>query len=444
MSAVKGGVYQRGQYWLDYARGADSQPVSDRWYIWWYDPATGHQKRRSTRTSDVRAACDKLDELFLSTHTPTAADRAAYSVADAMMDYFIEHGQHLPSAAAVRSRMGLFDRFRQAEQEAGRMPSPLMAEHIDDLMLNRFRKWGVHEDLIVARKKDADGNWIAGESRKRTASTVEESIIQLKAALNHAFRSRRLTYVPPIRHRTREQVTPQRTYRLSLEGVGELLDYSFRGNSEYEGHGDKLLPLRRYLIGAICTLGRPDAIIDMNVLPGREQWLAREGRFNLNYAGRVQTKKVRPTLPVVSLLHTWLSATDEWFVCGERTKFDEDQRIDVTTQYRVMSVRKAWDGARKELRIPAGWGPKLIRHSMATILANRGVDLVQLEMALGHRVLGKTSSTYALFAPDYLSSIKSGLEDVIADLTKQVGPALHPKLHPTFTQKESNIAVLRA
>nr|WP_246359933.1 tyrosine-type recombinase/integrase [Stakelama sediminis] len=165
-----------------------------------------------------------------------------------------------------------------------------------------------------------------------------------------------------------------------------------------------------------------------------------ERRFALNPEGRLQTKKVRPVLPVVDVLHSWLLATDEWLVCREVKSFDENQQIDVSEQLRVASVRSAWDSAREALRLPNGWGPKLIRHSMATILANRKVDLVELEMALGHRVLSKTSSRYAIFDPDYLATIRHGIEDVLADLMKRSGGALHPKL----TRDHENITVLRA
>lgn len=319
------------------------------------------------------------------------------------------------------------------------MPTPLMFDHIDDSMLTRFRKWG-QEDPIIARRKDAEGNWVDGERRKRAASTVEESIIQLKAALNYAFNNRRVRYVPPIKHRTRDQVTSASTYRLSVDALAELLDYSFRGAGSYSAHGERLLPLRRYIIAAVCTLARPDAIYDMSVLPGREQWMRNERRFALNPARRLQTKKVRPVMPVVDLLHSWLDATDDRMICSERAVHDPKQQVDIIEQVRVASVRKAWDGAREQLGIPAGFGPKLIRHSMATILANRRVDLIQLEMALGHRVLSKTSSRYAIFDPDYLDTIKGGIEDVISDLTAKAGPAIHPKL----TQNDMNVSVLRA
>lgn len=438
MATEKGGIYQRGEFWLDLARGAGGRPISANWYIWWYDSASGRQRRKTTGTSDVRLACDKLDEHYLAIHRSTDAEQDLYSVAEAMTDYWLEHGSNQTSSDAIRARLKLLSRFMDVEAEAGRLSDPFLPKDLDDRFWERFRKWAQAEP-IIARKK-VGGEWVDGKHRPRSAATVEESIIQLKAALNHAFNARRTKYVPPLKHKTRDQVTPVRTYRLSLDGIAELLDYSIRGAGNYKGHADRLISLRRYLIGAITTLARPDAILDMSVSRDRGQWMQDERRFALNPEGRLQTKKVRPVLPVVDLLHSWLKETDEWLVCGQRTYYDENQQIDVAEQYRVASVKKGWLGARAHIGIPDGWGPKLLRHSMATILANRRVDLVELEIALGHRPLGKTSSRYAIFDPDYLSTIRGGLEDVIADLTRKVGPALHPKL----TQDFDNVTVLRA
>jgi hypothetical protein len=356
-----------------------------------------------------------------------------------MTDYWIEHGAKQTSHEAIKSRLKLMTRFMDCEAEAGRLSDPFIPDHLDDRFLARFREWAL-ADPIIARKKDSDGQWVDGAKRKRSASTVEESIIQLKAALNYAFDSRRTKYVPPLKHKTREQVTPPRNYRLSVDGIAELLDYSMRGAGRYGGHADRLLPLRRYLIGAICTLARPDAVLDMSSATRRGQWMKDERRFALNPEGRVQTKKVRPVMPVVDLLDSWLSTTDEWLVCHEQKSFDERQQIDVVEQIGVSGIRSAWTTARKELGIPDGWGPKLLRHSMATVLVKRRVDMVELEIALGHRPLGKTSSRYAIFDPSYLSTISDGIEDIIADLMKQSGAALHPKLSHSF----ENVTVLRA
>ena len=158
----------------------------------------------------------------------------------------------------------------------------------------------------------------------------------------------------------------------------------------------------------------------MSISGERGQWMEQERRFNLNPQGRIRTKKLRPVLPVVDLLQAWLRATDEWFVCAEQVSLNNERQEEVVKQVRVSAIRSGWVSASRNLGIPAGWGPKLIRHSMATILANRRVDLVELEIAMGHRVLRKTTSRYAIFDPAYLGTISAGIEDIVADLLRQV------------------------
>jgi len=65
---------------------------------------------------------------------------------------------------------------------------------------------------------------------------------------------------------------------------------------------------------------------------------------------------------------------------------------------------------------------------MAALLASRGVDKLHLQLALGHSVISKTSSRYVIIGPDYLNTVQAGIEDVIADLTKAAGDALHANL----------------
>jgi integrase len=438
MSADKNSPYRRGEYWLDRVRGSGGKPASSRWYIWWYDPKTGHQRRKSTGSDDVRVASDALDAHYLATHRPTEHDQAVYTVDEAMIDYWTEHGRHVSSADAVKARFKLMRRFIDHEADEGRLPEPFLPDHVDDQFLTRFRAWGI-KDPIVARKKDEQGNWVDGMSRPRKPSTVEESIIQLKAAIKHAYHARRIRYVPPITHKTRAAVTPTRNDRLSLEGIGELLDYSLRGAGSYTTP-ERLFPLRRYVIAAICTCARPDAIFDLNVRDGRKQYMPETGLINLNPAGRLQTRKHRPVLPIASVFESWLKQTDDWFVCQERRSFDANQQINVVEQIPVQSIRSAWDTARIALNIPEGRGPKYLRHSMSTILANRGVPPIEISMVLGHQVLDPTTRLYVIHHPEYLKSFRVVLEEVIIDLTRMAGTALHPKL----TQTDSRIVVLKA
>lgn len=426
------GIYNRGPFWLDFDRGAGGRPTSSSLYIWWYDARRGRQRRKSTGTADVRVACDALDAHFLATHRPSDQDRDGYLLSDLLADYHLEHGSGRDSADAIKARLKHVQRFIDREVDAGRLDDPVTVEAIDDSFVERFRAWLLAEP-IVARKKNAKGEWVDGKARPRAASTVEESLIQLKAALNHAHGKRRIRYVPPFKHKTRAEVTAPRNDRVSVQAMGELLDYTLRGAGRYGGHAARLLPLRRYIIAAVTTLARPDAILDMSVIPERAQWLRDDLRYALNPAGRVQTKKHRPIVPAGELLTEWLGATDAWFICYERTREGDDGEP-VIDQVAVKSIRSAWDTMRDHLKLPATWGPKLLRHSMATELRRRRVDPWELSGQLGHRLL-RTSETYAAFAPDYLGTVQAGIADVLADLSKSAAAALHPKL----TRKDTNV-----
>ncbi|MFZ2979752.1 MAG: hypothetical protein WA085_01855, partial [Sphingobium sp.] len=285
-----------------------------------------------------------------------------------------------------------------ASGEAPEVLDPILPAHIDNQVIVRFRAWGV-ADPIRTKKGSANGE-VTYSERPRMASTVEESVIALKAAFNRAS-SKRLASVPALKHLTRDAVTVERSDRLS--------------------------PLRRYLIAAISTMARPDAILDMSVATARAQWCPEEGVFNLNPAGRLQTRKRRPFLPVPPMLTNWLEATDGKFVCRELMRFEPDGSHWIE-QLPVASVKSGWETMAKELGIPSGWGPKLIRHSVATILTARRIDLIKLEIALGHRVLKKTTCKYAVFDRGYLVTIGQGVAELWLDLEQLCKYPLHANL----------------
>ncbi|MEJ8630572.1 hypothetical protein P0F65_13375 [Sphingomonas sp. I4] len=243
---------------------------------------------------------------------------------------------------------------------------------------------GTEIDPVTQRRRDpATGGWTVS-TRKRARSTVEESIIQRKAALR--FNVKRMEAVPELKHLPRAAVTPERNFRLSLEQIAEMLDYTAEGDPEFSpAHPARLMPLRRYLIGAICTLARPDALYDISVRPDRQQWHRNASVLDLNPAGRIQTRKNRPALPVTSLLANWLEATDDRLVCHESVAEEDKDRWVV--QRPVADVKKAWSVMARRFGVPVGFGPKLMRHSMATLIAQRGVSQQEIPLALGHVVL---------------------------------------------------------
>lgn len=418
------GIYRRGDFWLDLDRGAGGVVKGDRYYIHWYCRSSRRVRRKSSGECDVRLAIEALDRHYLAATRPTERDKAAYTVSDAIVDYVLERGSTRVSADAIKARLKLIHRFIEHEANAGRLFDPLLPEHIDDGFIESFRAWAIVEPIISYRKMDNE--WVESSRRPRKPSTVEESVIQLKAALNFAKKRKRTNHIPDFEHKTRAQVTPARNDRLSVDQIADLLNYTVNPQRCDEGKyaaPQRLMPLRRYVIAALCTVGRPDAIMDMSVDPARGQWLKDVDLFDLNPAGRIQTKKYRAVIPLTSLLRDWLETTDDKFVCGLRntgTKADP-----FLTQYSVGSVKSAWDSARDALGFPLGWGPKLLRHSMATILANRGVLSDERKLIMGHEVLQGSQKAYVIFEPDYLRKARQVIEDLIEQLRQKAPLALN-------------------
>lgn len=419
------GLYRRGEFYLDYVRGKGGAPASPNLYICWYDETAGRIQRRSTRSSDLRIAEEQLDRHYLAARRPDGDERAAYTVHQAMIDYWTLHGSQQSSSDAIRARLKLVTRFIDHEIKFGLVRPPVLPSVLDKEWLTRFRAWATDVDPIVQRRRDPNTNEWTFSTRKRSAATAEESVIQLNAALR--FNEQRMLAVPALKHLTRAQVTPKRTYRLSSDTLAEMLHYAYVGDGTVI-HATRLMPLRRYLIGAISTLGRPDAVMDMSALLSRDQWVPAQRLFDLNPAGRIQTKKYRAIVPVNDLLGEWLSATNDRLVCNEVARTDSaGEWLD---QKPVLSVKKAWQAMRADLGIPAGWGPKLIRYSVSSILRQRGVDKDQLAVAMGHQALNTTTERYATLDPEdsrYLESIRAALEDLISELSRKAAVPLHPR-----------------
>ena len=60
--------------------------------------------------------------------------------------------------------------------------------------------------------------------------------------------------------------------------------------------------LRAFIVSTLCTMARPDSVVDISVAPDRRQWWPGSSSIDLNPHGRKQTKKFRPVLPVLPLL----------------------------------------------------------------------------------------------------------------------------------------------
>jgi integrase len=416
MSRREAPIYRRGKYWLDKLRREDGSARSPRWYIFWYDPDARREDGVSTRTEDADEAIAALDRRWLAdrgeaaAYCPTcgqpvaAAD--AYLLIDAINDYRIEHGDLQSSAVSIAARLKHVVDFLEAQDAAGGMfgLSTSCAVGCGTPFVTAFRAWSKSQPVTWKNKK--------GEvtvSRPRSAATTEESVLQVAAALNHAADAdpprseRRPTYRPL----PRKQVSRPRRHRVDVAVLADMLAYAAEP-------AKKRASLHAFIVASLCTIARPDSVVDICVAPDREQWFPGSPTLDLNPFGRAQTNKYRPTIPVLPILAEWLTAE-----LAAYHRLDPAARLGagyLVNYYGrgVLDVDTSWKTMLRELKLPSGreWKPYIMRHSLATILRNRGVAKWDLEGFMGHDAGGSTE----VYAVGRFDTVRRALEDVLTEI----------------------------
>jgi hypothetical protein len=420
-------IYRRGKYWLDKLRREDGVERSPRWYVFWYDPAARREASASTGTEDVDQAILALDRRYLSDKDEAPAfcyacgqplaSAEAYLLTDAIADYRLEHGDLKDSSDSIQARLKHVLDFLDAEEDRG---GPFNIETSCAVacgtpFITAFRAWSRDQPVTWKNKK---GEITA--SRPRAAATTEESVLQVAAALNHAAdadppRSERRPIYKPL---PRKQVSRPRRVRVDVPVLADMVAYAAEADK-------KRGSLHAFIVASLCTVARPDTVVDICVAPDREQWYPGAAELDLNPFGRAQTNKYRPIIPVVPVLGEWLAA-----------EFAAYQRLDRTARVgagylvnyygrSVLDVDRAWSTMLAGLKLPKGreWKPYLMRHSLATILRNRGVAKWDLEGFMGHDVTGTTE----VYAIGRFATVARALTDILGEIELRAPDALRRK-----------------
>jgi len=225
-----------------------------------------------------------------------------------------------------------------------------------------------------------------------TGNTTEASVRTLAAAINLACKEKKTLFQASFKVHAPREVSITPTYRSSIEELAAMFRYCLFPASP-PGHiwSAKMVErqklyrhsLLRFLQISVATWCRPDAAHDFSTIQERGQWMSSARIVRLNPHGRLQTKKYRPSVPVVEKVGVLIDQTESFFVP-------------------VQSVRKAFEAMLKELGLPRQreTGLKLIRRSIAQIARKHiGEERWrQGEIMLGH-VRTSSSDLYALFDP---------------------------------------------
>lgn len=392
-------LYQRGEFSLFERPGRNLEIV-------WYDAERRRERSISAGTVDLEAGRIALDRHYLETtggeYVPPVS-RVSPLVAAVIADYQLAHGDQAASADAIRHRLAHVVRYIATQRDKA-----VRCDAVDERWIGKFRVW-------LAKQP------IAGTDRQRSPATIENSVLQLAAAIRWAKQIPAFDTIPL------PEVTRSPAFRASIPQLAAMFRYCLEPKARSAKERAKIIKLRANLLAflrlSVATWARPDAIMDASTDPRRGQWMPTAKVFSLNPVGRRQTKKRRPTLPVPDCIADWLNSIEGPVVTKHLSK-------------------ATWRRMEKTLGLPGGGesGMKLIRRSVAT-LARPIIGEVhwdsQGEAFLGHRPQS-TSDIYALPNPAHLGVALAATQAIIDEIDKLAPGAFYR----TFTATGDNVTPL--
>lgn len=319
-----------------------------------------------------------------------------HQVSGAIADYIVVRATR-PSIGSIKPRLGHIINYLEATDQRA-----IGCDAIDDDWIDSFRKWALGVPIVSAN----------GKVRDRAPGTVEASVRQLAAVINHAHARKEILHSAGFSALGPRAVSRTPTYRADIDTLADMFRYALQLNMKTQRPFASRASLLRFLRISVATWCRPDAAHDASTDPKRNQWLSGVRVLNLNPKGRTQTRKYRPAVPIGDRMAALLDTCDGRYVG-------------------VSSIKQAMDTMLDTLRLPRGGetGMKLIRRSMAT-LARRSLGeeyWAQGEIMLGHRKTS-TSDVYALFEPGQLGRALAVTNQIIEKIEQSVpgafaGPA---------------------
>lgn len=209
------------------------------------------------------------------------------------------------------------------------------------------------------------------KDRSAAPGTINRELKALRAALKHAHDERLIDAVPAIRYAPKP--APKSRW-LTDDEVNTLLDHS-------EAHH-----IRLFIVVALHTAARSGAILGLT-------WDRVDFDRRLIDFGAGNGKKSRARVPISDLLLAELRAAQEIAQTGHVIEYNGAP---------VKRIIKGFKRSCERAGLP-GVTPHTLRHTAATWMAQRGVEMRKISLMLGHTSVATTEQIYAHHSPDYLS-----------------------------------------
>lgn len=371
-------LFQIDPYWLGYEAGSDAI------YYYWHDGKSGRTRRKTTGERDLEAA-----KLWLMKHVmarppdePQHPDKVAWVTV--RRHYLTEH------ADAIRSRDVARNAFK----------------HLRIYMAKIAAETGIEGAPCVGwftlARQEGFMRWCR-DTHGHSAKTISTYLAYIKAAVAFAAKprlvrdaegereTRVLSQAPYIeagektvakitglpRSKPREWIPTDAQLAAIIDGIPD--------DAEHE-------PLFRYIIMALNTWARPEAIFELSV---KDQVDFASGIVALNPRGRPQNNKVRPDVLLTDNLRGWLT---HWNLDYPLVYFG--RRV-MTIHLRTLRKAAVAGGVD-----PAPVNFYMLRHYMATRVRRvDGIPVTREERAkwLGHKDAGNSMTEwYESFDAEYL------------------------------------------
>lgn len=382
---------QCGNYWLW------QRPDSGTWFITWLERRGGGRsvtRRKATPyrseigTPAPQEAIDALAAHHLECGKPAAPQTNTEAlVEDLMADWLRFHVSTLAAPDRYLISIDHWTNFFDLERRAGRLANAITVRSLTPQFQARFREW---------RAKAGVGG-----------HTISRDLAALRGTLNWAWKNQRIEHPPFIADIPSHQKAPARDRVLSPKEVAGLIE-ACRGRDDREH-------LLRFIVIELGMAGRPQAVLELT----SDNVDFERGLINPNQAGRAQTRKRRPIVPIAKAVRPWLVGITGKLIVYRVPIAKKNQVLGGPTHFMrpTTCVKTSWKAACADAGI-VGATPKTLRHTMLTWLAERGVPKEQRMALAGHSAQDTTAKNYEHLSPSYLGAAIMAIDLYFAELEK--------------------------
>lgn len=279
-----------------------------------------------------------------------------------------------------------WERSDKAPWTVGRLVNAYIQELVDDNKQSAIRRqdawkamrlfWDAVDPALIDKQMCRK---YAGE-RKAAPSTIRYELLMISTACSWGVE--------------KDYITAKPSMWLPADGERKIRHLT---HEQFETFYDSVVAphARLYVLLGLYTMARPTAILDLTW----DRVDFERGLVDLNPAGRRQTAKRRPVVPMSDDLREALEAA---------VKARQTSHVIERGAKRIHSMKKAFQAASQRSGIHVT--PYMLRHTGAVWAAEQGMSMTELAQFMGHDDDRTTQMHYARYSPEHLRKVANAVQ----------------------------------